>query len=406
MHARLLVLMLGLLLCMQAKANLPTADDAQAEKTAGCFSAEDNRKLSFDVYRSGWAPVAKNQDGLLARSPLYPATAFATMQLDRITGPQTSDPAQNMTYANYFFLWGNRCLAFSNDEQECRNTKRVKGNDYNNRVSVVVDGKRVEARPMFSSYQRADSCTTLQALNAAGVAEAELKTAAEKEGLKTFFRYAGDGKALADVADITQTMANGRIEKRPYFVDTCLFDKRMGAGPAGVIIDYEVWDERSPAQTRTFLLQMARALHERGKSFMVFTNSLVSQGARKGNGIDASNLKDVITASDGFFPVVWSGATPGGIEIDAHDRKESFVQNFDAQMRYLRDAGVNSPELMRKIHPVISIYDLRAGEAQQLHQAIKAQGLGGVMLWRNGVAADSACSMITGPILRNLLYGG
>lgn len=375
------------------------------ENAQNCFSAEENKKLSFKVFRQGWAPAGKSESGLLPLSPLYPATAFATMQLGRISGPQTQDAVRGMSYANYYFLWGNRCLSFSGDGKDCRNIKRVKGNDYNDKVRVRVDNKDIEARPMFSSYRQADACTYLQVLHATGSPEDEVKSLAEKNGLKTFFRHVDDSRTLSALASISQEITAGRIEKRPYFIDTCLFDRRAGAGPAGIIIDYEVWDERSPEQTRAFLLQLAHAVHARGKSFMVFTNSLDSAGARKGNGIDVSNLKDIVSASDGFFPVVWSGATPGGVEIQPHERKESFIENFRAQLRYLEAAGVRSANLINKVYPVISLYDLRADEALQLHQAVKSNGMGGVMIWRNGAPADSACSVITGPILRNLLFG-
>lgn len=385
---------------------------------SNCFTAQSNAQLQFKVFRQGPAPYRADRVRLVPDSVMYPASNFATAQLDRIQRPTDHDAAINLNTNNYAFVWGNRCYDFPGDNQKCFNKRILKGNYYTD--PVFADGKTatgtvsMQVRPMFRSYLRANICTHMQALYAIGADADNVSELATANGLIPFFRHDNDASdLLALKTDYTYAIA-GQNLSRPYLIDVCIFDARAG-NPKGVIIDYEVWDKRPPEITQRFLIHLAEVIHARGKELHVYTNSLVSKGARLNNGFDTNNLSSIVDAVDTFSPIVWSGASAGGYELPARPRQFSPVANLDDQLAYLASAGVSGLALA-KIMPAISLYDLDvmdpsgipssipydSNESVIINSKVKNLHLGGLMLWRNGLAIDGVCGSLSSERIRKL----
>lgn len=385
---------------------------------SNCFTAQSNAQLQFKVFRQGPAPYRVDRVRLVPDSVMYPASNFATAQLDRIQRPTDHDATTNVNTHNYAFIWGNRCFDFVGDSQKCANKRLLKGNYYTDPVfanGVTANGTvSMQARPMFRSYQRANMCTHTQALYAIGADADNVKELAKKNGLTPFFRHDNDGADLLALKTDYTYAAAGQNLSRPFLIDVCIYDSRAG-DPKGVFIDYEVWDKRPPEITQHFLTHLADALHRRGKELHVYTNSLVSTGARLGNGYDTNNLSPIVDAVDSFSPIIWSGATPGGYEIPQKPRLFSPVANLDDQLAYLASAGVSGAALA-KIVPAISLYDLdvmdpdgvsssvpyNPNESLLINYKVRSLHLGGLMLWRNGLVVDGVCGSLSSERIRKL----
>lgn len=241
-----------------------------AASETNCF--DSRRKSDLSIYQNAPPPRDANKGNY----PYFPATAFATMNLDAIIGNASPYPV-------YYWQWGNH------------GPRKVPKANFGPRVSP-----RSATNLHFSSIETADACTLAQTATVLG-----LDGAAQ--------RYAREGRV--------ELTATDPIGPR---TDTCLvWDKRLPQGAEGVLLDYEVQDGRSPARSRAFLLEFAKLVHGAGKKAILYTNPLDAPSQRS-TGIDASNANELMNAFDRTSIFLWS-----------RNRQGDIARSFESQMAVL-----------------------------------------------------------------------
>ena len=268
-------------------------------------------------------------------------------------------------------------------------------------------------RVMFSSYHKADVCTKLQLRrisSAIASDNATLAPIAKKASLKL---YDLSDTTLSNPVDrrLAQTVKVNGLTKS-YFVDLCvLAPVGVSDDTKGIVIDWEVQDNRDPGDVTKFVESLSAIAHRNGRQLILMTNDLfTSQGIRNGvryshNGLDATNIPRIVKSIDGFAPINWSGASLGAASgVPPSVRKTDFASDWCAQEKIMN----LSPAQKSKIILNVSLLDLQMNatsnsnspcgnlpktlnEPQWIHDRVVNQGYGGIIFWRNGVAQGGTC---------------
>jgi hypothetical protein len=362
---------------------------AQAE--VDCFERNDSQRLAFDVFQlSSPPPHSDNKRDYADRGPMYPATDFATAQ-NRHLRSRSPVSATGFKYRKHYFLWANRCLYLNGvtpDHNACRNPKLTKGNLYPG--MPLVGPMNDQLRTVYSTYKKANDCTLLSVRGILGEKWEAISADALSAGLVATPATADRGK-LASMARVVPVGVPA--EQMTLLVDVCVIDPEAASDDtAGIVLDYEVFDNRTPTEALAFFRELQALVRQHGKTLIVNTNPL----PRDANGINATNAREILNIVDGFAPTITSGATLGNPDtrLTKHSRKLSPIDSYRLQLDVLTDNGRAplSLAMRQKILWSISLFDLELPEAKQLHDEIVAQKYRGIMLWRNYVKQGGACS--------------
>ena len=346
----------------------------------GCFTQADNARLSYRVFQAGRPPILR-RGAISATSPYYPASDFATQNIDASRADRDARV--------YFLQWANRCIfmqGLTPSAEACRNMTRPKGNSYNRMRTGPI---ATQVRASFSTYDKANGCTILQSRFALGAAMEEVSQEAGRLGL-TLFTDDPERERMLALAD---TVTTGKGGRERYLVDLCVLPQRLDRSlVAGVFLDYEVWDDRSPAEAVAFLGRFRELLRREGLELVVNTNPL----PRAPNGITASSARQALAAVDGLIATVSSGATSGNedIGLSPHGRRQSPLESYRAQLDVLTDGGRSPlpPELKRKLFWSIGLYDTSLAEAGEINDLFRREGYAGIMIFRAYVKQGGPCS--------------
>lgn len=368
-----------------------------------CFHRDDNRRMSYDVFQISFPPKFDVQAGDYAKeSPVYPASDYATISMKSLR--DMSAPSRSgLSFRKHYLLWANRCIHIAGttpNEEACRNTMRTKGNGY---PEMIRGDLKDQLRTAYSTYAKADACTLISASKVLGEPQAVLEAAAEADGLELVTAGASERERLKATARSVTSKAG---ESTNYLVDVCVVEPDvLASDTAGIVLDYEVWDSRTPAEAVSLMKRLRDLLHKHGKTFIVTTNPI----PRPPNGISGESAREILDLADGFATTIASGASPGNPSTNARrrERQRSVVEDYRLQLGELTDHGKHPLSAKQKAKLIwnISLFDTQLDEARELHDEFKQQGYRGVMIFRNFVRQGGACSRTENQVTSCLTLG-
>ena len=372
-----------------------------ANGAENCFTRADSNSLKFEIFQQAPPPAYNDhKKDYPDSSPFYPVTSYASGNAESL-GTLSGKSSSGFHFGKQYFLWGNRCIfmkGITPSAEDCRNVKIFKGNYYSN-IIKHTDGKQL--RPAFSSYERANRCTILQAERMLGQSRAELSK--KSKGLILWDN--ADQIPLASLAK-SAVLSNGT--KGNYLLDVCILESTpMASDAIGIFIDWEVQDFRTASEALAFFKELKGVVATKGKELNIFTNDLTTGGPK--NGLDSTNIRQIIDLVSGFAPVVWSGATAGKQEVNLKPfpRRWSFIEGWERQFNLITNSG-NLPlskEEKKKIILATSIFDMKLDEAKVLNGEVMKNQYRGFVFWRNFAKLGGDCKRPENRVVACLALG-
>jgi hypothetical protein len=317
-----------------------------------CFSRKDNRGLKFEVIQQAPPPNLAGEN-----YQFYPLTGAASARLNALKNVAPD-------YALYYFQWGNRA------NNPVVNAKgRLIYRKANLQQSADLPRQQ---RSYFTSVARANACTLAQTAHAFGRRDAA-KIYAEASGI-----------VLVNEAQAPDSGAVGPD-------DTCVL-ANIAAPPklAGVMLDYEVQDQRSEAQTSDFLREYAAFVHSTGHKALLMTNPLDAP-SQIFTGFTAQNSHAIVTAFDRTTIWLWS-----------KNKQQDILASYQAQKAMIEAGGRFDGS---RILIEFELANTSVKDARLVHDLILRDSLAGVLLWRNGVGQGGACDTPVNAKIAALVFG-
>lgn len=258
-------------------------------------------------------------------------------------------------------------------------------------------------RAFFASLAKADTCTLSQTLSALGEPQSQIKNRLSAAGL-TLASYDTDMQSQAALlqstsskiafvgsrARLDQYMTESVNRTQPWVGDTCYippeaFDGSLTQYIAGIWLDWEVQDDRTTAQTRTFFNNYTSAINTLSPNtrLAIMVNSW---GAWGNNTSGVSALGPLLLKK---FDHVSLWLFPGG---QCNNRTDTVVNRLTAQMQ-LAANGTPTSWQKKKMFVVADMSD-DENLMYDTRQFILDNKLGGVFLFRNG-AVQTDCTTDT-----------
>ena len=317
------------------------APASAAAQSSVCFHPNERPRPDIAVIQQAPAPPA-SKGGL---SAYYPATAFATQNLDSLW---TAEPGTE----TYYFQWANRSTV----------PIRTAAGEAIVRKSNFQPGPigPFGPRTAFTSIDKANACTLAQSAAVLGLDAAEIERIAAAGGVRIARPPRGERTGVANATDICV------VQPRP-----------MPRKATGIVLDYEVQDGRTPAQTLQFLTDFADLTHRAHRKAILMTNGLdaPTQVYTSVNGENASRLANLF---DGLSLFIWSRNPEGDVQA-----------SFDKQFEIANQGGPVDP---KRLFVVFELANTSANDARLIRDAMIKRGLGGVMFWRNGAKQGGDCA--------------
>jgi hypothetical protein len=372
---------------------------AQAE--GNCFQRTD-KKPSYRVFQiSGPPTYSRKERDFAFSSPSYPATDYAT-SMNRLT--EAVPPSASLdTFRRHYLLWANRCVfveGLTPSSKECRNTTRTKGNGYPGMKGGPLNQ---QLRTVYTTYQKANVCTLIGTKRALGERMEQVEQEGKAAGLQVLQAKVED----VELQKLARRVSLGTLGvEQLVLLDICIVEREsIAPDVAGIMLDYEVFDSRTPGEVVAFFRQLRDVVAKHGKTLIVNTNPL----PREPNGIDADNVRDILGIVDGFAPTISTGASIGNPDIGLapKTRKLSPVDSYRSQFAVLTANGRAelTPQMKAKLIWNVSIFDISLAEAQYLHNEVKSQGYHGIMIFRNFVKLGGNCSRESNQVIACLAWG-
>ena len=344
------------------------------------FTKKDNARLDgVRVFQIASPPLSDQSE---ANSPYYPVTDFASGMAKIVndtkwTGGRT-----------WYFQWANRMNY---------------GNAWNRKPNVLPSpaismgkdeaGNDIQCRPTYTSIARANAATQAQIRYTLGMSRAEY--------MKPWLSLAGTSENDF-IADSTLRSSPASYCATPFTWDgwqghttyKVMTDKvvlpalRMKADSkqAGIVLDYEVQDDRSAAITQAFIHTVAADVHRMGKKLMVISNPLNAPSMPHTN-LTAQNLPAILDDVDFLSITLCSG-----------NREHSIQASYDNQIKLL--GKMQKGEYKKLVlyfelgNPGTSLDDARWVYSKLHDQDERHPST--IMFWRNGAIQGEP-----GPTLTN-----
>lgn len=328
------------------------AGAARGREQVSCFAASRPARPSFRVFQQAPPP----QRGEAGYSH-YPLTDAATMQLGKLASARSG-------VGLWYFQWGNRSTA-----PLYNRAGRLLPRKPN---FQPASGALRRQRSPFTTIERANACTLAQTA-----------------------RLLGDdakGEAVARKAGIKLVAEQSQPDNSPVSVDdTCvLAAKRLPANAAGVFLDYEVGDGRTPEQSLDFLLRFAALVHDAGRKAGVMINPLDAP-SQTWTGITGPVARQLLAEFD--YTTIW---------LWARNAQGSLPASYARQMEMLREGGAVDG---RRLLALFDLAETSEADARFVHEAVRRDGLAGVMLWRNRAVQGGPCDNPVNRKTALLVYG-
>ena len=312
-----------------------------AAQTAACFQAADRPSPNIEIYQQAPAPPV----GKSRFSPYYPATAFATQNLDSLWNAESG-------LDKYYFQWANRAalgIRNASGQAIARKSNFQPG-------STGPLGQRTA----FTTIDKANACTLAQTATVLGLDASTVARIATSGGVNVV--HLDDG-ARGGVANAT---------------DICVVQNRaMPSDSAGIVLDYEVQDGRTATQTLQFLAEFADLVHKANRKAVLLTNPLDAPTQTYTN-ITPQNASQLANLFDRMTLLIWSRNAEGDVQA-----------SFDKQFQIVNWGGSVDP---RRLIVAFELANTGVGDARTIREMMLRHGLGGVMFWRDGAKQGGDCN--------------
>jgi hypothetical protein len=310
-----------------------------------CFDASPNRKLAFEVWWQVPPPRSFNEAGYT----YFPMTATASTKME----------ALNSTHApidEYFFLWANR---------------REDGwNKKGNVVLPPLKNGEVQVRTFFSDLDHANRCTLAQAARVLGYGQNQVD------------RYGSGLRYVTRADDILKLEKDNRLE------NVCILEQEpLNPRGKGIVLDYEVRDDRSPEETLRFLKEFTVLVHGRNEMAVLLTNPWDAPTERH-TGVAASNAHAIYEAFDRMLLFLWH-----------NNRQKDLQQSAESQLGMMGDMNP------KRIVALFELANTTMAEAEFTHGLIVSRGFSGVMFWRNYAKPGGDCGSETNRKIACVVFG-
>ena len=325
---------LVVLACLLSGAWRQTAWGAEPD----CFTRDDNRRLTFEVIQQA-PPPAKHQ----RRYPFYPQSAASTMQLATLEA--AADDAKG-----YYFQWANRSNAPLVNAMGVTVPRKLN-------LQPASHGLRHQ-RTGFSSVARADGCTLAQAASLLGKPDLARSFAAQT------------GITLRDEVAQPDTSPAG-----PQ--DTCvLAQKTLPRATVGIVLDFEVQDGRSGAQTVDFLGRYAQLVHDAGRRAILMIDPFDAP-SQIYTGISDQTAHAIVAKFDATTIFLWT-----------RNAQHSLSASYARQMAMISTGGTVDG---KRLLVLFELANTTLDDARFVHHVIETDHLAGVMFWRDRATQGGAC---------------
>jgi hypothetical protein len=322
---------------------LGAAAHAQGGGPSSCFSAADNARARIEIYQQAPPPTP----GRKARFAFFPATAFASQAMARLA------QARHEPFALYYFQWANRSTAGVTNRQGEHIARKAN-------FQPGSAGPRQE-RADFSSTDKADACTLAQTATALGLAPPIAEQYLGPAGVRAVKLAPDDRAGLAGASDV------------------CILPSQaLPPEAAGVLLDYEVQDGRTPAYTLAFLQRYAALAHSAQKRAILLINPLDAP-SQDYTGVTQANANSIHRLFDRTTIFVW-----------ARNAQNSVARSLDKQWEILAAGGPVDP---RRLIVNFELANTTTEEAASVRAFVDAHGLAGVMFWRDHAQQGGACDL-------------
>jgi hypothetical protein len=326
-----------------------------------CFTSSSLRESPLHVLQL--APPPKPD---AANFQHWPATDFSTQQVPLLLRPR--EPGVRVWWTQ----WANRCHRLGRSESPCR--ERAKGNYLAPRL--IADG--MEIRPFFTSFERANGCTLLQAKYALGAEQASVDQEASSLGLSMAY----------DRGTLPSRATDGRL------IDICVVPEgRLPPETEGAVLDYEVADGRSAEQTLDFIKQYVELFHRAGKKVIVLPNPL-NAPSQKHTNINVTNANAIHRVVDKLGLFLWHGSREG-----------SLAASFKSQLAVIRGPKGDLPIDPARLIVEYELSDATLEDTAEVRKLMAETGIKDVVFWRNRIKPGGTCDAPVNRRITCLLFG-
>jgi hypothetical protein len=354
---------------------------ATAASTSSCYSFANSLPLDMQVMRQAVPPEYvdgttnfPDQDGT------YPATIYTaqnTPNLTRAVGATAPNGAQIKGYA---FLWANRCIGINGGP--CPKNKSNPINSPAITKNVIVNGTTTakEVRLAFTNVAKANACTIARAAYILGYSSNVAEEIAVNNKIKLY-----SAAGIQEVAKTAKLYTASSGDKHYTLTDICVLPETQ-TNVDGIVLDYEVHDNRDPKSTTNVIGRIGDMAREKGKGLIIYTNSIDKAGVA--NGLTRANLKQVIADSTAFTFVA--------LDTTDYGRSMNIIKQS-----YL----VQSTVPYTKLFPTLSLRTTTLADANRFNQIIRNNNLYGASFWRDGATLDEQCTSNAYKILKCVTEG-
>ncbi len=313
---------------------------APAEPT--CFSGLNSKALGLEIYQQAPPPVSGRERSFV----YFPASAFVSQSMDRLW------QARGGAYQLYYFQWANRSNEPLTSPEGVTITRKL---NFQPGFAGALD-----QRTAFTSIRKADACTLAQTAAVLGKPFAGIDDALREAGVQPR-RMAGAGKAGVESAS-----------------DLCVIPPRpLPPDAAGVMLDYEVQDGRTPDHTLAFLTGFAELVRGAGRRPMLLVDPFDAP-TQAYTGISPTNANAIHRLFDRTTLFAWSRNAQGDIG-----------RSLAKQMEILQTGGPVEP---KRLIVDFELANTSQDDARVVRRFIEEHGLAGAFFWRNRARQGGSCA--------------
>jgi hypothetical protein len=349
------IMLLALLLTIS---NYATAENCLDQNIAG---------LHYDFYRNAAMPSKDDDDNYL----YYPGSGYFTGEanLDKLTS--TISAADG-----YFFQWANRCHDI--DSTHCG---APNGNVKGNLPEHSYNG--VDHRFFFSTHIKANMCTLAQAYRLVGTDDLDIQALSSTWGFT----------ALFSESELDQHLATNN-----KFEDVCyIYGSDLSQDVKGIVLDYEVQDNRHVNTTTNFLTRYSSYVQQRGLKSVLWTNPPNAGGWLKSGftGGPSGNAQLVFDEMD-------------AVALFAHSATTNVISELYDQSRLYLPSNVDYNKWVnrQKFYVIVGLGGFSLAKSKDVYDFVLDKKHKGVAIWNNYAEySRTDCTSPTYQMLKCLAHG-